>query len=170
MLAEIELDVLHFLDRAALEGLQMHSRYLRDFVNHNRRSFPLHRIYEIDVTDGNVYVQLLEEGERVLLGPEGLFLHANNAFVHRLALSFDRERLLPLYYLHANASELQCHIGALFVEASDEEIDFALVDFLGICLKPQVYEASTDGELCEEQAMLFTRNALRQHITHLVYW
>lgn len=50
MLAEIERDVLHFLDRADLEGLQVHSRYLRDLVNRQARFLPLRCIDDVYVS------------------------------------------------------------------------------------------------------------------------
>lgn len=49
MLSEIELDILRYLTREVLEGLQMHSRYLRDRVNRNARSLPLRFIHSVDV-------------------------------------------------------------------------------------------------------------------------
>lgn len=50
MLPEIELDVLQFLDRSALEGLQMHSRYLRDLVLRHAPTLPLRYIASVDVS------------------------------------------------------------------------------------------------------------------------
>lgn len=50
MLPEIERDVLRFLDRVALEGLQMHSRYLRNVVNRHARTLPLRRIHNVEVS------------------------------------------------------------------------------------------------------------------------
>lgn len=52
MLAEIVLEALQFFGRADLEGLQMHSRYLRDLVDHNRRTLPLRYVYDVNVNVG----------------------------------------------------------------------------------------------------------------------
>lgn len=41
MLPEIELDALHCLDGMTLDGLQMHSRYLRDIVDHHGPYLPV---------------------------------------------------------------------------------------------------------------------------------
>lgn len=56
MLPEIELDALQFLDRMALEGLQMHARYLRDLVGRHARTLPLRYIELVDVS---VYLLVL---------------------------------------------------------------------------------------------------------------
>lgn len=49
MLPEISLEALRYLDRTALEGLQMHSRYLRDVVDRHARTFPLRHIHDVNV-------------------------------------------------------------------------------------------------------------------------
>lgn len=49
MLSEIELDVLRYLDRAALERLQIYSCFLRDLVNRNARALPLRYIHDVNV-------------------------------------------------------------------------------------------------------------------------
>lgn len=54
MLANIALEALRFFDRTALEGLQMHSRYLRDLVDGNARSLPLRYIQEVYVSAPNI--------------------------------------------------------------------------------------------------------------------
>lgn len=56
MLAEMELDVLHFFDRDALEGLQMHSRYLRDLINRHTGTLPLRHIYRVMVSASVSYL------------------------------------------------------------------------------------------------------------------
>ncbi|KAH7716293.1 hypothetical protein AAVH_16292 [Aphelenchoides avenae] len=110
---------------------------------------------------GNVCIKLLDDGSVVRMKGEkdleSLFHRLNNSFIRRLALSFLPEDLPAPYYLQANAD--------------NEEIDGALVDFLGVHLKPQTYEASTGvfADLAKDYAMLFTRNALRGNIKHLVY-
>lgn len=88
---------------------------------------------------GRVRIQLLEDelyadmihvtapGEQEL---ETIFYRVNNAFVHRLALSFLREDIPVPYYLRANANELQCQIGVLCTEETYEAVDYTLVDFL----------------------------------------
>lgn len=55
MLPEIELEALHFFDRTALEGLQIHSRYLRSLVNRHARTLPLRCIHEVWVRTSHVY-------------------------------------------------------------------------------------------------------------------
>lgn len=50
MLAEVELNVLRWLDRTTLEELQIHSRFLRDLVDRYADSFPLRYIHEIKVS------------------------------------------------------------------------------------------------------------------------
>ncbi|KAH7696265.1 hypothetical protein AAVH_36666 [Aphelenchoides avenae] len=47
MLPEIELDVLHFLDRTTLEGLQIHSRYLRNLISRHVGTLPLRYIDQV---------------------------------------------------------------------------------------------------------------------------
>lgn len=56
MLPEIELDILHFLDRTALEGLQILSRHLRDLVNRQARSLPLRSILCVQVSAASARV------------------------------------------------------------------------------------------------------------------
>ncbi|KAH7673225.1 hypothetical protein AAVH_42295, partial [Aphelenchoides avenae] len=100
-----------------------------------------------------------------------MFFHfANNAFIYRLTPSFRPENLPFPYYLRANVKNLQCQVGALhIVKATEEVIDYALVDFLGSHLKPRIYETSIAGELPEDYAMLFAHKALRGNLTHLLY-
>lgn len=52
MLAEVALEALRFFDRAkhGREGLQIHSRYLRDLVNRHTRALPLRQIYSASVS------------------------------------------------------------------------------------------------------------------------
>ncbi|KAH7721301.1 hypothetical protein AAVH_11151, partial [Aphelenchoides avenae] len=72
----------------------------------------------------------------------------------------------------ARADDLQCQIRVLRVTDVVEEdgnkvaLDYALVDFLGVHLKPQLYEATTNEE---GHAMLFAQRALRDVVSHLVY-
>lgn len=101
---------------------------------------------------------------------EELFHRINNAFVRRLTLSFYRAELLYLDYLRANANNLQCQIRRLHIEDSGKDIDYALLDFLGVHLKPQIYEATILFAHREDIIMLFTRTALRDTVRHVVYW
>ncbi|KAH7695961.1 hypothetical protein AAVH_36973, partial [Aphelenchoides avenae] len=101
---------------------------------------------------------------------ETLFHRVNNAFIRVLSFSFYREDLAPLNYLTAKTGELQCQIRSLRIRASTAGIDYALVDFLGVHLKPQVYHFSTYRPRFEEaSAMLFVRNSLRHCVVHLEY-
>ncbi|KAH7716288.1 hypothetical protein AAVH_16287 [Aphelenchoides avenae] len=100
---------------------------------------------------------------------ETLFHRVNNAFIHQLTLNFFRECLRLPYYLLANSTELQCKIRTLQVDALDNDIDYALVDFIGVHLKPQVYEAWVDVGTNEEYVMLFARNAVRGNVKYLEY-
>lgn len=109
-----------------------------------------------------------------MLKPDELDVHevfhrVNDSFIRRLELIFAPEDLVAAFHLQANANDLQCQIEALCVVDSEEEIDYVLVDFLGIHLKPQVYEASTAVELFEDCALLFTHNALRGNVKHVIY-
>jgi hypothetical protein len=56
MLAEIEFDILHYLDRSALEGLQMHSRHLWGVVNRHARTLPLRNVHLVEVSVSGVYL------------------------------------------------------------------------------------------------------------------
>lgn len=100
---------------------------------------------------------------------EHLFHLVNNAFVRRLSLSFRREHLRLPFYLRANADKLQCQIGALHIRDTEAPIDHALVAFLGIHLKPSIYETSTVGLLREEYAMLFAHDDLCSNLKRLAY-
>lgn len=102
---------------------------------------------------------------------ETFFHRVNNDFIRRLSLSFDHVSLPLLQGLRQNASNLQCHVITLHIGDTSEAIDNALVDFVGDHLKPQVYELSTDvdTEFSENHAMLFTHDALRGNVAHLVY-
>lgn len=101
---------------------------------------------------------------------ETLYRRVNNAFVDRLELSFHPEDSILLYHLRASASHLQCQIGALRVQAKSVEIDYLLVDFVGVHLKPKAYEMSVWSEDdIEEYERLYTHNALRGNVTHLAY-
>lgn len=62
MLSEIELDVFHFFDRTTLEGLQIHSRYLRDLIYRQARAFSVRYIHEVDVSASSFH--LLFQNER----------------------------------------------------------------------------------------------------------
>lgn len=67
MLSDIELDILHYLERTALEGLQMHGRYLRDLVNRHARSLPLRYIHEFDVSATTLSSQYCKRSGRSVL-------------------------------------------------------------------------------------------------------
>ncbi|KAH7703897.1 hypothetical protein AAVH_28927 [Aphelenchoides avenae] len=99
---------------------------------------------------------------------EALFHRTNNAFVHRLALSFDEGNSLLLDCLQANTDELQCQVQILATVGVDVEIDIddALVIFVGTHLAPQIYHTSM-FEFRADYAMLFAHAALRGSIQHL---
>ena len=50
MLTETSLEVLRFFSRHELEGLQMHSRYLRNLVDGSRETLPLRCISKVTVS------------------------------------------------------------------------------------------------------------------------
>lgn len=54
MLPDIALEALRFFDRTALEKLQLHSQYLRNFVNSHARSLPLWYIHSVGVSASHV--------------------------------------------------------------------------------------------------------------------
>ncbi|KAH7691401.1 hypothetical protein AAVH_40084, partial [Aphelenchoides avenae] len=84
-----------------------------------------------------------------------------------IVVASDEQDLQELFRLVNNA----------FIQEEAEEhqfgravgIDYALVDFLGVQLKPQTYEISTVFDLHEDCAVLFTHDALRDRVKHLVY-
>lgn len=49
LIPELELQALRFFNRDELEGLQMHSRYLRNLVDSHAKTLPLRRIHELCV-------------------------------------------------------------------------------------------------------------------------
>ncbi|KAH7699168.1 hypothetical protein AAVH_33729, partial [Aphelenchoides avenae] len=126
-------------------------------------------------TCGFVLVRLFEDDDSIIVARpnnrplEMLFHRFNNAFVFRLAINFRQMDLPLLHYLRANASDLQCRIRALHIDGAEERIDYDLIGFLGLILKPQVYEVSLRGELHEDYATLFTHKALRDDVKHLVF-
>lgn len=67
MLAEIALETLRFFDRAALEGLQMHSRYLRNLVSLRARTLPLRFVNDVVVITSRIYLKVKEKRKK--LGP-----------------------------------------------------------------------------------------------------
>lgn len=106
-------------------------------------------------------------------GLEMLVHRVSNAFISHLRMSFRRNDPPLLYRLMANVENLQCQIRCLKVDVDDDEeasIDYALVDFLGVHLRPQVYEVSTWSASCEEEyAKLFAHNSLRDSVKHVDY-
>ncbi|KAH7712794.1 hypothetical protein AAVH_19868, partial [Aphelenchoides avenae] len=99
-----------------------------------------------------------------------LFYRVNNAFIQRFTLSFRRENRAFPYYIRAKANDLHCKVDALRVEGEgNAEIDYVLVSFLGLHLKPQVYETWMLRELHEDYIMLFAHDSFRRIVTSLVY-
>lgn len=49
MLTEVTLEIMRYFRRVELEGLQMHSRFLRDFVDRNSSTLALRSIYRLRV-------------------------------------------------------------------------------------------------------------------------
>lgn len=125
----------------------------------------------------SLYIRLLEDDDvEVTVAapcdqhPDVLFHRINDAFVHELAISFNRHELPRLHYLRENSSDLQCKIRVLTIDAftgGTEGIHDDLFGFLGHHLNPEVYKASLEARP-EEFAMLFTHNAMRG-IKHLEY-
>ncbi|KAH7707705.1 hypothetical protein AAVH_25061 [Aphelenchoides avenae] len=180
MLHEIALEAVRYFDRPTLEGLQMHSRYLRDMVNRHASTLPLRYIHDVWIIREKAYIQLMEdeygEDEEDDWLPavheqdiEALFRRVNNAFIHQLTLNFCREDLRLAQYLRENVGNLQCQLRVLRTRSTSDAIDYDLVDFLGAYFKPPVYATYMHGEVREEYAMLFTCNALRSSVTHVVY-
>lgn len=50
MLTETAFEILRYFSRHELEGMQMHSRFLRDFVDLNVDQLPLRSIYKISTS------------------------------------------------------------------------------------------------------------------------
>ncbi|KAH7712433.1 hypothetical protein AAVH_20237, partial [Aphelenchoides avenae] len=129
----------------------------------------------------DVYIRLLDGSEAIMVVAPGeqdgeheldmLFHRVSNAFIYRLSLSFLRVDLPLPYYLRAHANDLHCRVRTLHIKNAAVAIDYALVDFLGACLKPQVYETSPVGSTSfhKRYAMLFTNDTLRRSVSHVVY-
>lgn len=58
MLPEVEREALHYFNRAALEGMQIHSRYLRDVVNRDARTLPLRYFHHVKASASNANVMV----------------------------------------------------------------------------------------------------------------
>lgn len=132
----------------------------------------------LQIVHAYVRIQLFNDVDDAMVGASGeedlqmIFRRVNNAFVHRLALSFRSENLPFLYHLRANSNDLQCRVKALHIENVDNaaEIDYTLVGFLGVHLKPRVYEMSTWAASVKEAFVtLFANNAFGGNMKHLVY-
>ncbi|KAH7716299.1 hypothetical protein AAVH_16299 [Aphelenchoides avenae] len=103
-------------------------------------------------------------------GVEMIFHRVNNTFISRLEIGFRQEHLHLLYYLRSNVDDFQCEIRALRVRGTEMVIDYAVVEFLGVYLKPHVYEMWIWAASVEEEyIMLFAHNALRGNLRHLVF-
>ncbi|KAH7706805.1 hypothetical protein AAVH_25970 [Aphelenchoides avenae] len=171
MLSEIELEALRYFDREALERLQILARYLRDVVDRHARKLALRYIHDVNLENGVVFIQLLEETYELIkvaapgeLDLQTLFHRVNNAFVRRLDLSFQREDLLLPFYLRENSSRLQCRIEMLGIAHEEHKpapIDYALVGFLVRHFEPKTYESMMIGGLREDYATLFAHNTMR---------
>lgn len=98
-----------------------------------------------------------------------LFHRVDNAYVYRWTISFRRVDLWRLYRLREKANDLQCQIEILRILDITDAIDYALVDFLGVHLKPRVYNLSTSGQLRQDYATLFKHDSLRGNLKHLHY-
>lgn len=61
MLPDVEFEALCCLDRPTLEGLQIHSRHLRNLVNHHHHRFPLRYIEEVMVRASTTENTLLKD-------------------------------------------------------------------------------------------------------------
>lgn len=131
----------------------------------------------LQIVHNGVYVQLLKDDQHQFISASSwseqslqkLFHHVNNAFIGRLKLSFRADSIHVDRCLSPNASELQCRIGALHIKETQFGVDYESVGVLGVHLQPQVYEVLMNPEMREEYAMLFTHNALRGTVKHVVY-
>lgn len=124
---------------------------------------------------GSLQVTKSPSDQRImLLAPdaadlETLFHRVKNAFIHRLEFNFLQENVHHLHYLRSKADNLHCRIGSLRIQGSAVEIDYDVVDFLGVHLKPQIYAISMLGQLREEYVTLFAHTAMRASVKHLAY-
>lgn len=100
---------------------------------------------------------------------ELLFHGLNNAFVDRLTTCFHREDLSLLHCLRTKANDLQCRIRMLYIEDTLEKVDYALVDFLGLHLRPQICKLEMAREVREDYATLLAYGALRDSVTRWEY-
>lgn len=100
---------------------------------------------------------------------EMLFHRINNAFIHRFIPGFRQNDLPFLYYLRANAADLQCQVNALRLTDLEEKIDYALVGFLSEHLQPQTLETLMYRDPRDDYAKLLTHGTLRGRLVHLVY-
>lgn len=123
------------------------------------------RLQEEDIYEFKV-VETREQDEDVL------FHLLNNAFVDRLTLTFPpehRKHDALLYSLRTNANDLQCQIGTLRIEDLEEEVDYSLIEFLCVSLKPHTWETWVAGNLREDHAKLFALDGPRSTIEDLVF-
>ncbi|KAH7721306.1 hypothetical protein AAVH_11156 [Aphelenchoides avenae] len=153
MIPEFELEALRCFNRPELEGLQIHSRYLRNLVDRHAGTLPLRSIYEVDVQYGQVDIRLTEADRDV----------------NEMAVWGDQA---PEELLRRRASLFSTIYGQMLtthIEATNEAIDYDLVVFMGARIKPRIYETSMDDNDQEEYAMLLAHNALRGTVKHVEY-
>ncbi|KAH7714474.1 hypothetical protein AAVH_18200 [Aphelenchoides avenae] len=185
LIPELELQALRFFNRDELEGLQMHSRYLRNLVNIHSQKLPLRHIHKVEISFGKCYIRRSEQHPQdhpLVLSVEyesDVLLHyVDNAFIHRLAFADRKMDLGFLRYMQEHADSLQCRIRTLNVDWSMFEFgvtpfDDALFDFIGTHLKPRVYESQL-FPICrnahiERELLLFARSSFSDKIKHVEY-
>lgn len=66
MMTETAFEILHYFSRSELEGMQMHSRFLRDFVDRNVDQLPLRPIYKISASVWSFRSHYSDERPRLL--------------------------------------------------------------------------------------------------------
>ncbi|KAH7714452.1 hypothetical protein AAVH_18178 [Aphelenchoides avenae] len=180
LIPELELQALRFFNRTELEGLQMHSRYLRNLVTKHARTLPLRRIQSVEISFGKCYIRRTEQHpqDRTLVlsveyESDKLLRYVDNALIRRLAFA-DREMDLAfLRYMKEHTTAFQCSIQTLHVEWSMFEFNDTLFDFIGTHLKPRVYEAQLfpicrDAHI-ERELLLFARSSFCDKVKHVEY-
>ncbi|KAH7705453.1 hypothetical protein AAVH_27340, partial [Aphelenchoides avenae] len=98
-----------------------------------------------------------------------LFHRVNNAFVERWSTAFENDALLC--HMRDRASDLRCRIDVLNLHASSDKpanIDYTLLDFVAIGLKPRKLTSHIDVEL-DWHVMLFDRGRMRRTIKHVCH-
>ncbi|KAH7714473.1 hypothetical protein AAVH_18199 [Aphelenchoides avenae] len=179
LIPELELQALRFFNRTELEGLQMHSRYLRNLVTKHARTLPLRRIQSVEMSSSKCYIHKSERSQdhplvlSVEYESDKLLRYVDNAFILRLVFADRETDLAFLRYMQEHTAALQCRIRTLHVDWSMFDFDDKLFDFIGTHLKPQVYTAELfpicrDAHI-ERELLLFARSSFCDKIKHVEY-